>query len=105
MDLTTETVELEINKEYLGRYDGTKPHIQSIISKPVASETIRDEFEKGTIDFYSAGSGEKIEAALTKVEDKVKSNYGVVPGTYMTELRYVCDFGPTQFEEVRRAIG
>lgn len=23
----------------------------------------------------------------------------------MTELRYVCDFGPTQFEEVRRAIG
>lgn len=106
VDLTTETVELEINEEYLGRYDGTKPHIQSIISKPVASETIRDEFEKGTIDFYSAGSGEKIEAALTKVEEgKLNANYGVVPGTNMTELRYVCDFGPTQFEEVRRAIG
>ena len=69
VDLTTETVELEINEEYLGTYDGTKPHIQTIISKPVADETIRDEFEKGTIDFYSAGTGEKIEAALTKVEE------------------------------------
>ena len=59
VDLTTETVELEINEEYLGTYDGTKPHIQTIISKPVADETIRDEFEKGTIDFYSAGTGEK----------------------------------------------
>ena len=49
---------------------------------------------------------EKIEAALTKVEEgKLNANYGVVSGTYMTELRYVCDFGPTQFEEVRRAIG
>ena len=105
IDLTTETVELEINEEYLGRYDGTKPHIQSIISKPVANETIRDEFEKGTIDFYSAGSGEKIEAALTKVENgELNANYGIVPGSTMTELRFVCDFGPTQFEEVRRAI-
>ena len=68
VDLTTETVELEINEEYLGTYDGTKPHIQTIISKPVADETIRDEFEKGTIDFYSAGTGEKIrESRLAKV--------------------------------------
>lgn len=104
IDLTTETVELEINEEYLGRYDGTKPHIQSIISKPVANETIRDEFEKGTIDFYSAGTGEKIEAALTKVEEgKLNANYGIVPSESMNEFRYVCDFGPTQFEEVRRA--
>ena len=105
VDLTTETVELEINEEYLGTYDGTKPHIQTIISKPVADETIRDEFEKGTIDFYSAGTGEKIEAALTKVEEgKLDANYGLVPGTRINEMRYMCDFGPTQFEEVRRAI-
>ena len=88
-----------------GTYDGTKPHIQTIISKPVADETIRDEFEKGTIDFYSAGTGEKIEAALTKVEEgKLDANYGLVPGTRINEMRYMCDFGPTQFEEVRRAI-
>lgn len=88
VDLTTETVELEINEEYLGTYDGTKPHIQTIISKPVADETIRDEFEKGTIDFYSAGTGEKIEAALTKVEEgKLDANYGLVPGTRINVLR------------------
>ncbi|MFQ9344744.1 MAG: ABC transporter substrate-binding protein [Coprococcus sp.] len=91
VDLTTETVELEINEEYLGTYDGTKPHIQTIISKPVADETIRDEFEKGTIDFYSAGTGEKIEAALTKVEEgKLDANYGLVSGnTYQRDALYV----------------
>ena len=31
-------------------------------------------------------------------------NYGLVPGTRINEMRYMCDFGPTQFEEVRRAI-
>lgn len=46
VDIGTETVEIEINKEYLGRYDGTTPHIEKIISKPVATETWRDEFEK-----------------------------------------------------------
>ena len=49
VDLSTETVELEINKEYIGRYDGTKPHVESIITKPVANETWRDEFEKGNV--------------------------------------------------------
>ena len=98
-------MELEINEEYLGTYDGTKPHIQTIISKPVADETIRDEFEKGTIDFYSAGTGEKIEAALTKVEEgKLDANYGLVPGTRINEMRYMCDFGPTQFEDVQSLI-
>ena len=105
IDLTTETVTLEINEEYIGTYDGTKPHIQTVISKPVATETMRDEFEKGNIDFYSAGSGEKIDAALTKVESgEMKANYGIVPGTRITEIRFQCDFGPTQFEEVRRAV-
>ena len=52
---------------------------------------IRDEFEKGTIDFYSAGTGEKIEAALTKVEEgKLDANYGLVPGnTYQRDALYV----------------
>lgn len=105
IDLSTETVELEINEEFLGTYDGTKPHVQSIISKPVATETARDEFEKGTIDTYGAGTAEKIEAAMTKIEEgEWEFNYGIVPGSNMTELRFVCDFGPTQFEEVRRAI-
>ena len=105
VDIGTETVELEINKEYLGTYDGTKPHIQTIISKPVATETWRDEFEKGTVDFYKTNKGETIDSTLTKVEDgSIKANYGVVPQDQVNEFRFACDFGPSQFPEVRRAF-
>lgn len=105
VDIGTETVELEINKEYLGMYDGTKPHVETIISKPVAAETWRDEFEKGTVDFYKASKGESIDSTLTKVEEgKIKANYGVVPQDQVQEFRFACDFGPSQFPEVRRAF-
>lgn len=105
VDIGTETVEIEINKEYLGRYDGTKPHIQTIISKPVAVETWRDEFEKGTVDFFKTNKGETIDSTLTKVEDgTIKANYGIVPQDQVSEFRFACDFGPSQFPEVRRAF-
>ena len=60
VDIGSETVELEINKEYLGRYDGTKPHVETIISKPIATETWRDEFEKGTVDYFYSSKGETL---------------------------------------------
>ena len=105
VDIGTETVEIEINKEYLGRYDGTTPHIEKIISKPVATETWRDEFEKGTVDFFKTCKGVTIDSTLTKVEDgSIKANYGVVPQDSVLEFRFACDFGPSQFPEVRRAF-
>ena len=105
VDIGTETVELEINKEYLGKYDGTTPHIEKIISKPVATETWRDEFEKGTVDFFKTSKGETIDSTLTKVEEgAIKANYGVVPQDSVSEFRFACDFGPSQFPEVRRAF-
>lgn len=105
MDLSTETVELEINKEYLGTYDGAVPHVASIISKAVPAETLRDEFEKGTVDFFSSAKGETIDATLSKIENgDLKVNYGVVPMDSVSEWRFCCDFGPSQFSEVRRAF-
>ena len=105
IDVSTETVELEINEEYLGTYDGTKPHVQSIISKPVAAETWRDEFEKGTVDYFNTTKGETIDSTLTKIEDgSLKANYGLVPQNQVNEFRFACDFGPAQFPEVRRAF-
>ena len=103
VDLTTETVELEINEEYLGTYDGTKPHIQTIISKPVADETIRDEFEKGTIDFYSAGTGEKIEAALTKVEEGKLDGMGIAR-QFLADPEYITKIKEDRIEDVLPCI-
>lgn len=105
VDISSGTVELEINKEYLGRYDGTVPHIQTIITKPVAEETWRDEFEKGNVDIYMTAKGESIDSTLSKVESgSMKANYGIVPADSVSEWRFACDFGPGKFEEVRRAF-
>lgn len=105
IDLGSETVELEINDQYAGNYDGTKPHVQTIISKPVATETWRDEFEKGTVDFYKASKGESIDSSLTKIENgEMKANYGIVPQDSVSEFRFACDFGASQYPEVRRAF-
>lgn len=105
VDISTETVELEINEEYVGGPDGTKPHVQSIISKPIAAETWRDEFEKGTVDYFNTTKGETIDSTLTKIEDgSLKANYGLVPLDSVNEFRFACDFGPAQFPEVRRAF-
>ena len=105
VDLGTETVEIEINEEFLGTIDGTKPHVQTIISKPVAVETWRDEFEKGTVDFFNTSKGETIDSTLTKIEDgSLKANYGIVPLDSVSEFMFACDFGASQFPEVRRAF-
>lgn len=105
VDMSSETVELEINEEYLGTCEGTKPHIQSIISKPVADETWRDEFEKGNVDFFHTTKGETIDSTLSKLESgSLNANYGIEPTDSVQEWRFACDFGPTKFEEVRRAF-
>lgn len=105
VDIGTETVELEINKEYVGDMDGTKPHIASIITKPIPPETWRDEFEKGNVSYYSASKPENIDVMLSKIEKgEVKANYKQIALDSLDEWRFACDFGPAQFPEVRRAF-
>lgn len=61
--------------------------------------------KKGTVDFFKTSKGETIDSTLTKVEDgSIKANYGVVPQDSVLEFRFACDFGPSQFPEVRRAF-
>lgn len=106
VDMGSETVKLSINKYFLGAYgDGTKPHIEKIITKPVAAETWMDEFAKGNVAFYDTGNGEHIDTMLDKVQKgTVKANYKPIPEYQFDQLFFACDFGPGQFPEVRRAV-
>lgn len=106
VDMGTETVKLSINKYYLGRYgDGTKPHIKSLITKPVATETWADEFANGNVAFYYTGGGEHIDTMLGKAQKgTVKANYKPVPQDSFGQFYFDCDFGPGKFPEVRRAV-
>ena len=103
-DKTSDTYTMKINPEFKGDFNGQKPYIETLITKQVVSETQMDELSTGGVDFLlqisegpSINKGlEMVEAGGFEYEDYPRNGYG-----YVT---FVCDVGPTQFVEVRRAI-
>lgn len=95
---------LEANPYYLGNYEGKRPKIAKIFYIKLESETQLDMLKTGEVDLISGmAEGVEINAALDMVEaggfeavSYERNGYG--------KLLFVCDFGPTQFVEVRRAI-
>ena len=95
---------MEINDKYLGDYTGQKPRIQTVIYKKVTSETAPDELATGGVDLLSAlSSGDEINQGLDLV-DGGGFSYTEYPRAGYGKLTFQCDFGPTQFVEVRQAI-
>ena len=98
------TAILEVNENYAGDYSGQKPLIKTIVYKKINSATVMDELSTGGIDILlGAASGSEINAGLNLVE---KGGYGYItyPRAGYGKLVFGCDFGPTQFVEVRQAI-
>ena len=103
-DEASKTAVLKPNPKYLGNYEGEKPLIETIIYKKVTSETSLDELATGQVDLLSGmASGDEIHAGLDLV-DKGGINYATYPRAGYGKLIFQCDFGPTQFVEVRQAI-
>lgn len=95
---------LEANPDYLGNFEGQKPSIQKIIYVKVIEETQMDMLKTGQVDILTGiTGGAEVNAALDLVEEGgfaeshyERNGYGKVD--------FFCDFGPTQFVEVRHAI-
>lgn len=95
---------LEINPEFKGNYEGVTPSIKTVIYKKVTQETSFDELETGSVDLLlQMATGEEINSGLDLVDaggfefnEYERSGYG--------KLQFTCDFGPTQFIEVRQAV-
>lgn len=105
-DQATKQAVLTLNPKFAGLYDGRKPTIEKLILKSVTSATAIDELKAGTIDLFAGVSGgTEINSGLTAVEE---SNGGLTYSTYLRagygQITFSCDFGPTQFVEVRQAI-
>ena len=100
------TVILEKNDKFLGDYKGQKPQIKTIVYKKVTPETQMDEFKTGQIDLLSGLiAGSDINAGLDLVQADANKYAAVTyPRSGYGKLQFVCDFGPTQFVEVRQAI-
>lgn len=103
-DEASKTAVLKPNDAYIGNYEGEKPLIETIIYKKVTNETALDELATGQVDLLSGmNSGDEIKAGLDLV-DKGGINYITYPRAGYGKLVFQCDFGPTQFKEVRQAI-
>ncbi len=101
----TKTATLVRNKSFQGDYRG-KPSIEKIIYAPIVAETQLDQLKKGRVDVLSGiTGGEETKAALSlvaKEPNSFRENHYDRAG--YGKLAFRCDFSPTQFAEVRRAV-
>jgi len=95
---------LTINPNYAGNFEGQKPSIEKIVVVKAEDATWADQIKTGAFNFYDTMTdGAQINTALDIIEaggfDYVEFDR---PGYGM--LNFQCDFGPTQFEAVRKAV-
>lgn len=105
-DDSTKIATLTINPEFTGNFEGQKPSIKTIVYTKIVQETQLDQFKTGQIDILSGiTGGDDTKAALAAVDesegkfDEVhyqRAGYG--------KLQFECDFGPTMFASVRKAV-
>lgn len=101
---STKEAVIEVNPKYLGNREGVKPSVKTIIYKKVVPETALDELSTGSVDLLTGmSSGDEINAGLDLV-DKGGFAYTAYDRNGYGKLQFTCDFGPTQYVEVRQAI-
>ena len=93
-----------INENYAGNFEGQKPSIEKIVVVRAEDATWADAIKTGAFNFYDTiTDGAQVNTALDIIEaggfDYVEFDR---PGYGM--LNFQCDFGPTQFEAVRKAV-
>ena len=102
-DQSARTATLKRNPFYRGDERG-KATIDRISYVKIVGETQLDQLKKGQVDVLaSITGGEETKAALAVV-DGVKFKETHYDRAGYGKLAFRCDFGSTQFEEVRRAV-
>jgi len=104
LDLGNLTATLVINPNYAGNFEGVKPSVEKILVVKAVQETMMDQLETGAIDFLSTlTDGAEVQRALDmeatgnfRTVHYERNGYGAI--------FFQCDFGPTQFVEVRHAV-
>ncbi len=102
-DVSARTVSLKRNPYYKGDIRG-KASIENISYVKIVAETQLDQLKQGRVDVLSSVTGgEETRAALALV-DNVKFKETHYDRAGYGKLAFRCDFSPTQFAEVRRAV-
>ena len=103
---------LEINPNYAGNFEGVKPSIQRIVVTKAEDATWADAIRTGAFNFYDTiTDGVMVNTAMDMIEDETLAaslGYGFDYVTFdrsgYGKIQFQCDFGPTQFINVRHAI-
>ena len=102
-DSAARVATLKRNPRYKGDHRG-KASIERISYVKIIPETQLDQLKKGRVDVLaSVTGGEETKAALSVV-DNVRFKETHYDRAGYGKLAFRCDFGPTQFAEVRRAV-
>lgn len=103
-DAASKQAILTINKRFAGTYDGVVPQIDMLVFRKVQEETMLDELQAGSVDLLTNVSGgsvinlglDLVDFDLINCTKYLRNGYG--------KITFVCDYGPTQFKNVRQAI-
>ncbi len=105
-DEGTKQATLELNPNFAGNFEGQKPSIKTIVYVHIVAETQLDAFKTGQVDVLSGITGGDETAAALAVVDE--SNGKFAETHYQRagygKLQFDCDFGPTMFASVRKAV-
>ncbi len=102
-DASARVAVLKRNEKYLGDHRGL-PSIERISYVKIVPETQLDQLRQGRVDVLaSVTGGEETRAALALV-DNVRFKETHYDRAGYGKLAFRCDFGPTQFAHVRRAV-
>lgn len=102
-DKSSKTATLKRNPLYKGDIRGNA-QIDAVSYVKIVSETQLDQLKKGRVDVLAGVTGGKETKAALSIVDGVKFKETHYDRAGYGKLAFRCDFGPTQFAEVRRAI-
>ena len=102
-DKSTRVATLKRNAKYKGDVRG-KATIDKISYIKIVTETQLDQLKQGRVDVLSSVTGGEETKAALSVVDGVKFKETHYDRAGYGKLAFRCDFSPTQFKEVRRAI-
>ena len=102
-DKSSKTATLKRNPYYKGDIRG-KAQIDTISFVKIVSETQLDQLKKGRVDVLAGVTGGEETKAALSIVDGVKFKETHYDRAGYGKLAFRCDFGPTQFAEVRRAV-
>lgn len=104
-DESSRQITLEVNENYAGNYEGQKAGIAKLVIVKAEQDTIMDMLSTGQVEMYAdITDGKEVNAALDLIDNGLNSSYVKFDRAGYGKIQFVCDFGPTQFKEVRQAV-